>query len=245
MAPAVSFIKVIIGLLLLCLLVTASEEETATPDTISETVQETESPTSDEIAQKTLDDAVEAAADLSESDTLTVEEELVVTLTDGNFNDYIQGHERTMVEFYAPWCGHCKALAPEYEEAARILKEMNSPTTLAKLDATENPGASDKFQIQGYPTLILFENGIPTKYEGGRQTQDIVKFIRARDVPPYDIITHEDFENMKSDDIDLEANPEREYEIFAFVRKGSKRGLMNFLIHDLNLNSTSIHPQCT
>ena len=232
MAPSTRFVLVTLGLLLLCLISIASENSDSTsdttPDTQSETVQDTPPPSQAEFAQDLLDEAIDAATELTESDPDgdTVEEEFVVTLTDANFNDFIQTRDRTLVEFYAPWCGHCKALAPKYEEAARILSGENSPTALAKMDATENPEASSKFEIQGYPTLILFENGIPTNYKGGREVDDIVEWVKDRDTPPYDIITHEQFENMRSKVIDLEVQPEREYEIFGFVRKGSKRGLL-------------------
>ena len=55
------------------------------------------------------------------------EEKNVVVLTDDNFDDFIQEHPTAMVEFYAPWCGHCKELKPKYEKAAKKLKASNIP----------------------------------------------------------------------------------------------------------------------
>lgn len=69
---------------------------------------------------------------------------------------------------YAPWCGHCKALAPEYEEAATSLKEKN--IKLAKVDCTEEADLCQSFGVEGYPTLKVFrgpENHIP--YKGQRK----------------------------------------------------------------------------
>ena len=53
--------------------------------------------------------------------------------------------------------GHCKKLAPEYEEAAAVLSAQDPPLTIAKVDATENKAIADRMQIKGFPTLYWFK----------------------------------------------------------------------------------------
>ncbi len=104
----------------------------------------------------------------------------MLVLTEDNFDKALQAFPTVLVEFYAPWCGHCKALAPEFASAAQTLMTTESPYKLAKVDATEHRALGERFEIQGFPTLKFFHNGQVLDYEGGRTAAEILKWIEKR-----------------------------------------------------------------
>jgi len=110
---------------------------------------------------------------------------IVEELSESNFNTFIESNERVLVEFYAPWCGHCKALEPEYKNAAESLKAIDSITKLAKVDATAEKDLAIKYEVSGFPTLKYF-NGDPEEvvdYSGGRTEETIVSWVIKRELP--------------------------------------------------------------
>lgn len=76
----------------------------------------------------------------------------MLELTDDNFNSVLKQHETTLVMFYAPWCGHCKRLKPEYAKAAELVKGDDPPIALAKVDCTEaGKETCGKFSVSANP----------------------------------------------------------------------------------------------
>jgi len=98
-------------------------------------------------------------------------------LTASNFDQHLKDNKYTLVEFYAPWCGHCKKLAPEYEKAADNVGATG--ITLGKVDATEEKDLASKYNIKGFPTMVWFEEGKEVEYDGGRTADTITEWINA------------------------------------------------------------------
>jgi len=98
----------------------------------------------------------------------------VVELTDANFESLVlNSNDMWLVEFFAPWCGHCKNLAPEW---ARAATELKGKVKLGALDATVHQNMAQKYGVRGYPTIKYFAAGTtePVDYDGGRTSSDIV-----------------------------------------------------------------------
>jgi len=114
---------------------------------------------------------------------LVEEEDDVLVLSARSFDNVIKTHDLILVEFYAPWCGHCKKLAPEYSKAAAKLKKNTPPIPLAKVDATVEKSLATEFGIDGFPTLKVFKNGEMSEYEGGRTEGSIVNYMKKKAGP--------------------------------------------------------------
>uniref|UniRef100_A0A1L8DTX7 Protein disulfide-isomerase n=1 Tax=Nyssomyia neivai TaxID=330878 RepID=A0A1L8DTX7_9DIPT len=109
-------------------------------------------------------------------------EQDVLELSDADFSTRVAESETTLVMFYAPWCGHCKRLKPEYAKAAELLRDDDPPIALAKIDCTEaGKETCGKHSVSGYPTLKIFRNGeVSQEYNGPREAAGIVKYMRAQ-----------------------------------------------------------------
>ena len=114
----------------------------------------------------------------------------VLVLSADNFSAAIDAPgAKLLVEFYAPWCGHCKKLAPEYEAAAGLVagqasRDPSVVARLAKVDATEHTALADAHGVINYPTLKWFHRGLGAEYSGGRTAAQIAAWVARRGGEP-------------------------------------------------------------
>ncbi|GAA5863327.1 hypothetical protein JCM8547_006948 [Rhodosporidiobolus lusitaniae] len=121
----------------------------------------------------------------------------VVELSQSTFPDFA-AQDLSLVEFFAPWCGHCKALAPHYEEAATILKK--DKIQIAKVDCTVETELCSSQGVNGYPTLKVFRKGIPADYSGTRKTDGIVSYMKKQSLPAVSDVTAENHDEFRQAD---------------------------------------------
>lgn len=106
----------------------------------------------------------------------------VLELSDDDFSAKLSQQGTSLVMFYAPWCGHCKKLKPEYAKAAELVKDDDPSITFAKIDCTEaGKETCNKFSVSGYPTLKIFKGDeMSQDYNGPREAAGLVKYMRSQ-----------------------------------------------------------------
>lgn len=109
----------------------------------------------------------------------------VIDLLPSNFDKVVlQSGKPTLVEFFAPWCGHCKKLAPIWEELALSLE--GSDVQIAKVDADAEKSLGKRFGIQGFPTLKWFDgkSADPEDYRSKRDLESLTAFVKEKTGTP-------------------------------------------------------------
>ncbi|XP_039048343.1 probable protein disulfide-isomerase A6 [Hibiscus syriacus] len=104
----------------------------------------------------------------------------VVVLTEESFHKEVGQDRGALVEFYAPWCGHCQKLAPVYEKLAQSFKKAKS-VLIGKVDCDEHKSLCSKYDVQGYPTVQWFPKGSlePKTYEGHPTVEALTEFVNT------------------------------------------------------------------
>lgn len=102
----------------------------------------------------------------------------VVQLSKESHDDFLKNNNVTLIEYFAPWCGHCQRLEPEYKKAALMLKEHGIRLANINCDEKENKEFCNDLGIRGYPTLKIFNNGNKDDYEGPRDADGIFKYMK-------------------------------------------------------------------
>lgn len=130
---------------------------------------------------------------LSARDTVAAGEDFprdgrVIDLDESNFEAALGAIDFLFVDFYAPWCGHCKRLAPELDEAAPVLAGLSEPIVVAKVNADKYRKLGSKYGVDGFPTLMLFIHGVPIEYTGSRKADQLVRNLKKFVAPDVSIL---------------------------------------------------------
>ncbi|CAH0118375.1 MULTISPECIES: thioredoxin [unclassified Paenibacillus] len=101
----------------------------------------------------------------------------IVNVSDQSFKTEVESQGTVLVDFWAPWCGPCKMLAPILEE---LDSEVGDQVKIAKLNVDDNPESASRFGVMSIPTLIVFKDGQPVDKVVGLNSKDALKNMLSK-----------------------------------------------------------------
>ncbi|GFR39801.1 hypothetical protein Agub_g288 [Astrephomene gubernaculifera] len=130
-----------------------------------------------------------AVAFVRASDDPTVSLPGVLDLTPETFDKHVNGGKHAIVEFYAPWCGHCKRMTPEFKKLGELVAadpKLKNRVVVAKVNADAHRSLGDKFEVRGFPTIKYFPAGKAANkdsaqdYQQARTATAFLEFLKAK-----------------------------------------------------------------
>lgn len=97
----------------------------------------------------------------------------VPSLDEHNADQFFAQNRVAVVKFFAPWCGHCKAMAPEF-----VKLHAEADFAVAEVDCTTSESLCERYRVEGYPTVRLFVSGHYVEYEGERTAKGIAGWVQ-------------------------------------------------------------------
>lgn len=137
----------------------------------------------------------------------------VVKLTSATFESFIKENPLVLAEFFAPWCGYCKILGPEYSKAADLLNESHPSIKLAQIDCDDEKDLCAEAGIKGFPSLKVYQGSHIEDYEGTREADGIADYMIRMTLPAVSI---------PADDEELTKFVESQTKPFVVEVKGTK-----------------------
>ncbi|CAG9321154.1 unnamed protein product [Blepharisma stoltei] len=108
----------------------------------------------------------------------------ILKLTDDTFEEVLSTNPYVFVEFYSPWCAHCRYFDPLYSKVSTLFSENTPQVIISKIDATVHLEAAENYDISAYPTFKLFINKEPIDYTGPRSENGMINWIFKKINPP-------------------------------------------------------------
>ncbi|CAI2368287.1 unnamed protein product [Moneuplotes crassus] len=140
------------------------------------------------------------------ADLFNQEENGVIVLNNKNFKQVLSHYPNILIDFYAPWCGKCTRFEPKFEKACKVLKKSDKSIQCAKIDADTYKEIATEYDAESYPTLILFEQGNPKRYDGAMRDHSVIGWA----------LTGENVSSLKVDLSQIEEMAQTEHVFYAF-----------------------------